>query len=96
VVKRKANTAVVRLTVTGGQALLRIVDDGTGIDLHDDEPVGLAYVREQTLSLGGTFKAVSGPDKGMMVETSIPVVKASPGSRYVRNRKMGSGSFCCR
>jgi signal transduction histidine kinase len=81
VVERKASTAAVRLTVTSGQAFLRIADDGAGIDLHDRETVGLAYVREQTLSLGGTFRAISGPGKGMVVETSIPVVKVSPSSR---------------
>ena len=84
VVERKASTAAVRLTVSGGQVFLRIADDGTGIDLHSRETVGLAYVREQTLSLGGTFKAISGPDKGMVVETSIPVAKVSPSSGVSR------------
>jgi signal transduction histidine kinase len=88
VVERKASTADVRLTVTDGQAFLRIADDGTGIDLHDRETVGLAYVREQTLSLGGTFKAITGRDKGLVVETSIPVVKVSPSSGL--SRQIGS------
>lgn len=76
-VERKAKTAAVRLTVSSGRLLLRIADDSVGVDLKKDETALLGYIREQILSLGGTFKATSAPHKGVVLETSIPIVQVS-------------------
>jgi len=73
--ERKAKTAAVRLTLGEGRVLLRIADDGFCMDPHSGETGGAAYIREETLSLGGTFKAMPAPHKGMVIEASVPFVK---------------------
>jgi signal transduction histidine kinase len=66
---RQAKTANVELKVGGGRILLRITDDGIGAA----EGLGHAYMREQMLSLGGTFKLMSAPSRGMAIEASVPI-----------------------
>ena len=68
-----AKTAAVELRVGGGRMLLRIADDGIGISSQRGESTGVAYMREQTLSLGGTFNLMSAPDRGMVIEASVPI-----------------------
>jgi len=68
-----AKTAAVQLRVGGGRLLLRIADDGIGMGSQRAEGMGLAYMREQTLSLGGTFKLMLAPGSGMVIEASVPI-----------------------
>ena len=75
----RAETVAVELRVGDGQLLLRITYDGVGMDPLQGEDIGLAYMREQALSLDGTFKIMSTPKGGTVIEASAPV-KASPGA----------------
>jgi len=68
-----AETAAVELRVGGGRMLLRIADDGIGISSQRGESTGVAYMRERTLSLGGTFNLMSAPGRGMVIEASVPI-----------------------
>lgn len=77
IVDHRAKTASVELALNTERALLRITDDGDGTELDGRETLKLAYMREQTLSLGGTFKAISAPRKGMVIECSVPIAKVS-------------------
>ena len=52
---------------------MRFADDGIGMGSQRADGVGLAYMREQTLSLGGTFKLLSAPGSGMVIEASVPI-----------------------
>ena len=69
----QGKTANVELKATNGHVLLRISDDGIGIYSQQGEGLGLTYMREQTLSLGGTFKLWSVPSKGTAIEASMPI-----------------------
>ena len=88
---RQARTATVELKVGGGRILLRITDDGTG----GAEGLGHAYMREQMLSLAGTFKLMSAPSRGMVIEASVPIdvalFETSPGDASLS--AWGNGSF---
>jgi signal transduction histidine kinase len=75
----RAETVAVELRVGDGRVLLRITDDGVGMDPQHGEGIGLTYMREQALSLDGTFKIMSAPNGGTVIEASVPV-KASPGA----------------
>ncbi len=75
----RADTVAVELRVGDGRVLLRITDDGVGMDPQHGEGIGLTYMREQALSLDGTFKIMSTPKGGTVIEASAPV-KASPGA----------------
>jgi signal transduction histidine kinase len=68
-----AKTAAVKLTLRGERVVLRIADDGIGMGPQCDEGSGITYMREQVLSLGGTFKLLSAPSKGTVVEASVPI-----------------------
>jgi signal transduction histidine kinase len=70
---RRAKTATVELLVDARRVLLRTADDGVGFDLPCCETIGLAYVREQALSLGGTLNTMAIPNKGLVTEASIPI-----------------------
>jgi signal transduction histidine kinase len=69
----QAKTANVELKAIEGHVLLRISDDDIGIASQQGEGLGLTYMREQTLSLGGTFKQWSLPSKGTAIEVSMPI-----------------------
>jgi signal transduction histidine kinase len=69
----QAKTAKVELKATERQVLLRISDDGIGMGSQQGEGLGLTYMREQTLSLGGTFKISSVSSRGTFIETSVPI-----------------------
>ena len=75
----RSETVAVELRVGDGRVLLRITYDGVGIAAQQGERIGLTYMREQALSLDGTFKIMSTPKGGTVIEASVPV-KASPGA----------------
>lgn len=70
-----ARSAAVELKVEGGRALLRIIDDGVGINPEQQHSggIGLASMRERAMALDGTFKTMSAPQKGTTVEASVPL-----------------------
>ena len=68
-----AKVAAIELKAVGVNVLLRIVDDGVGINPEYGEGAGLTSMREQMLSLGGTFTIVSVPLKGTTIEASVPI-----------------------
>ena len=68
-----AKVAAIELKAVGVNVLLRIVDDGVGINPEYGEGAGLTSMREQMLSLGGTFTIVSVPLKGTTIEASAPI-----------------------
>jgi signal transduction histidine kinase len=68
-----AKAAAVELRGVGQQIFLRIADDGIGINPETHEAAGLTRMREQLLSLGGTFAIVSVPSKGTTIEASAPI-----------------------
>jgi len=67
-----AKTANVELKAIEGRILLKIIDDGIGMGPQCGESLGLTYIRELALSLGGTFKLSSAPSKGTVIEASVP------------------------
>ena len=73
----QAKAAAVELKAAGEHIFLRIADDGIGISSECGEGAGLTSMREQLLSLGGTFAIVSVPSKGTAIEGSVPI-KRSP------------------
>jgi signal transduction histidine kinase len=70
-----AGAASVALKEYGGYVLLRIVDDGIGITPEQlcVGGMGLACMRERAWALDGTCTVTSGPQKGTIVETSLPL-----------------------
>jgi signal transduction histidine kinase len=68
----QAETANVELKADDRRVRLQITDDGRGVGPQCGEGVGLTYIRELTLSLGGTFKLWSAPSKGTVIEASVP------------------------
>ncbi len=72
-----AKEAAVELKAAGGHIFLRIADNGIGISLGSSDGAGLTSMREQLLSLGGTFTIVSVRSKGTTIEGSVPI-KRSP------------------
>ena len=75
-----AKTAKVELKATEERVLLRITDDGIGMGPQCGEGVGLTYIREQMLSLGGTLKLWSAPSNGTVIEASAPIQTIDPAS----------------
>jgi len=69
----RAQRAAVELTVSSGRVLLRIADDGVGMNPEHSEGLGLTSMREQLLSLGGTFAIKSASSKGTTIEASVPI-----------------------
>jgi signal transduction histidine kinase len=59
-------------------AVLRVSDDGVGIDPLGPEGTELACMREQVLALDGTLEITSSPSKGTVIEVSIPVNTTFP------------------
>jgi signal transduction histidine kinase len=69
-----ARTITVHLHDAEG-VCLRISDDGAGVDRAGPQPsadVALAFIRERTESLGGTFKLSSAPGSGTTIEVLLP------------------------
>ena len=74
---RRAKTATVELKVGGGRLLLLMTDDGVRMAPGRGEDMGLAYMRAQVLSLGGTLKLMTAPCGGMVMEASVPITEGS-------------------
>jgi signal transduction histidine kinase len=60
----------------GDQWVLRVADDGVGIDMakrHNPTAHGLVSMRERARSLGGDFSIQGRPERGTVVEIRVPV-----------------------
>lgn len=80
-VESNAKRADVQLLVDPRRVLLRISDVcASGSTQPRPEIEGLAYMREQVLSLGGTFEAIMSSPNGMFIEASIPISHGRPQS----------------
>jgi signal transduction histidine kinase len=74
-----ATSATLRLTATGEQLLLEIIDDGVGFETGSDFPghIGLVSMRERASSIGGTFTIESTPGSGATVRLRLPLAPAT-------------------
>jgi two-component system sensor histidine kinase UhpB len=70
-----AQTVAVELRVQNGRALLRIVDDGVGMnpEQHRIGGMGLTGMRERVMALDGKFKITSAPMGGTTIEGTVPI-----------------------
>ena len=64
--------------VDDAHVALRVRDDGTGFDpaVRDDERYGLRGMEERARLVGGSFRVVSDPASGTLVETIVPRLRA--------------------
>ena len=72
-----AKTAVMELGLSGRAVLMRISDNGVGMDTERDEGLGLLSIREQVLAVDGTIEITSAPSKGTVIEVSVPVQESA-------------------
>ena len=58
-------------------AILRIQDNGLGFDVDGDKTssYGLRNIAERAVEIGCTYKIVSVPDEGTIVEVKVPLTK---------------------
>lgn len=70
----KAKNLEVYLTQNAKEIGLRVFDDGIGFDssVQKTGSYGLMNIRERVNSLGGTFKIISFPNQGTIVDIRIP------------------------
>jgi signal transduction histidine kinase len=71
-----AKTASMELKFAGREAVLRVSDDGVGINDRRPAGVGLTYMREQVLALDGKLEISSAPSRGTVVQVALPVSKS--------------------
>ena len=71
-----ARTASMELKLAGGEAVLRVSDDGVGFDDRRPAGVGLTYLREQVLALDGKLEISSVPSRGTVVHVALPIGKS--------------------
>lgn len=71
-----ARTASMELKLAGGEAVLRVSDDGVGFDDRRTVGVGLTYLREQVLALDGKLEISSVPSRGTVVHVALPIGKS--------------------
>lgn len=70
-----AKTALVELSQKNNYILLRIIDNGKGINQHKEKKrtFGLIGMKERTESLNGTFALQSSPGNGTVIEIRFPL-----------------------
>lgn len=78
-VARHAQASAVHVEVRrrAGRAVVRIVDDGRGIDARSGQGLGLVGMRERALLAGGNLSVVSAPGRGTTVELTIGEARPS-------------------
>ena len=72
-----AKAAAMELTLKHGAVVLRVSDNGVGINPMCPEGIGLTGMREQVLALNGTLEITSAPSKRTIVEVSLPITTSS-------------------
>ena len=70
----RAQKASLEVKVGRELAVLRISDDGIGMDPRRGEGIGLSDMRDHLLALGGSLEITSGPLRGTVVEACVPIV----------------------
>lgn len=75
-----ASRVAVSLILSGGRVLLRVADNGKGIDPAAVPSGGLGMVgmRARARSAGGELKIETGPGAGVAVEASLPALAGQP------------------
>ena len=73
-----AKSVAMELKLANGEAILRVSDDGAGMDPICPEGIELTCMREQVLALNGTLEITSSPSKGTVIEVSIPIKNNPP------------------
>ena len=69
------------LELSGSELILRIKDDGKGIDHNakaNIKTLGLIGIKERTFALGGKFELKSKPGQGTELCISVPLPALSP------------------
>ncbi|WP_017905806.1 sensor histidine kinase [Pseudomonas asplenii] len=76
----RASRVQLALELCGGQAVLRVADNGKGfapvqpLVTHDARHLGLATMQERASLLGGTFTCISTPRHGTQLSISVPCI----------------------
>jgi len=70
-----ASTVTVRLVAEPGALILRVEDDGRGLDESalGPEALGLLGMTERATALGGTVRFERGGERGTVVVARIPI-----------------------
>lgn len=79
----RARHVRVELRRRDGRSVVRVADDGCGIDPGATRGLGLAGMRERALLAGGTLAVHSSPGHGTTVELTL--VEAGPGAAQPRD-----------
>lgn len=78
----KADELEVYLNLIDQNVLLRVIDDGVGFDVEQQQQkagsYGLMNIRERIAGVGGTLKIISFKNQGTSVEIKIPILKEVP------------------
>lgn len=75
ILERGAESASLECMAKPRRVVLRITEIGASGNLQPDcENVGLVYMREQALSLGGTFEIIAASPNVMVIEATIPTL----------------------
>lgn len=71
----KASEVELLLVARDGLAILRIQDNGLGFDIEADKSTsyGLQNIAERAVEIGCTYKIVSIPNEGTIVEVKVPL-----------------------
>jgi signal transduction histidine kinase len=73
----EADSVDLRLTVSGSDAVLEIIDNGRGFDVEDAEQrrpgMGLFTMRERVALAGGRFDVRSAPGSGTRITAAVPL-----------------------
>jgi NarL family two-component system sensor histidine kinase LiaS len=72
----KAKRMEVRLRKINQYAILKMIDDGVGFDIHQRKTgsYGLQSMQERVNEIGGTLKIISLPNKGTQIEVKVPIL----------------------
>jgi signal transduction histidine kinase len=73
----KAKAAAMELKLAAREAVLRVSDDGVGIDPSRPDGIELTYMREQVLALHGRLQITSSPSKGTIIEVTVPIKESA-------------------
>lgn len=73
----KATDVELLFIARDGMAILRIQDNGKGFDIEADKSssYGLQNIAERAIEIGCTYKIVSVPEEGTIVEVKVPLKK---------------------
>ncbi|MEO8595432.1 MAG: sensor histidine kinase [Candidatus Solibacter sp.] len=75
-----ARTIEVRILRREHAVLCEVQDDGVGFDATHTRGMGLLGMEERIVRLGGTFRVVSEPGRGALIDARLPLVALAVGS----------------